>query len=84
MVFTSMKLNNGEQTNYGFGLQFDTDDKGRKYAWHSGRSRGGRNALVIYPKEKLVVCISSNTNGDGIVEEAESIAQSFMNEIEKN
>ena len=84
MVFTSMKLNNGEQTNYGFGLQFDTDDKGRKYAWHSGRSRGGRNALVVYPKDKIIVCISANTNGDGIVEEAESIARSFINELEKN
>ncbi len=82
MVFTSMELNNGKKTNYGFGLQFDTDDKGRKYAWHSGRSRGGRNALIVYPKEKLVVCISSNTNGDAIVEEAENIAQSFLNETE--
>ncbi len=84
MVFDSMKLNNGEKTNYGFGLQFDTDDKGRNYAWHSGRSRGGRNALVIYPNEKLVICISSNTNGDGIVEEAERIAFSFINEMGQN
>lgn len=84
MVFDSMKLNNGEKTNYGFGLQFDTDDKGRNYAWHSGRSRGGRNALVIYPAEKLIICISTNTNGDGIVEEAESIAMSFINEMEQN
>ena len=42
MVFTSMELNNGEKTNYGFGLQFASDEKGRNYAWHSGRSRGGR------------------------------------------
>ncbi|WP_445382989.1 serine hydrolase domain-containing protein [Robiginitalea sp. IMCC43444] len=84
MVMTSMRLNNGDKTNYGFGLQYDTDAKGRYYAWHSGRSRGGRNALVIYPKKKLVVCISANTNGDGIVEEAESIAQSVLNEMEKN
>lgn len=84
MVMTSMKLNNGDKTDYGFGLQYDTDAKGRNYAWHSGRSRGGRNALVIYPKKELVVCISANTNGDGIVEEAENIAQSFLNEMEKN
>lgn len=83
MVFTSMVLNNGDKTDYGFGLQFDSDDKGRNYAWHSGRSRGGRNALVIYPKQQLIVCISTNTNGDGIVEEAESIAQSYLTEIEK-
>ena len=79
MVFTSLVLNNGEKTSYGFGLQFDIDDAGRSYAWHSGRSRGGRNALVIYPKEKLVVCISSNTNGEGIVVEAENIARYFLN-----
>ena len=83
MVFTSMVLNNGDKTDYGFGLQFDSDNKGRNYAWHSGRSRGGRNALVIYPEQRLIVCISTNTNGDGIVEEAESIAQSYLNEIEK-
>ncbi len=84
MIFTSMVLNNGETTNYGFGLQFDSDSEGRNYAWHSGRSRGGRNALVIYPDEKLVVCISTNTNGDGIVEEAENIALAFLNDINKN
>lgn len=81
MVFTSMELNNGEVTNYGFGLQFDSDNKGRNYAWHSGRSRGGRNALVIYPEQQLIVCISTNTNGDGIVEEAERIAQSYLDEL---
>ncbi len=81
LVFTSMQLNNGEKTDYGFGLQFYTDPDGREYAWHSGRSRGGRNALVIYPTEKLVVCISANTNGDGIVEEAERIAQSYLGEM---
>ena len=76
-----MVLNNGEKTNYGFGLQFEVDDKGRRYAWHSGRSRGGRNALIIYPDERLIVCISANTNGVGIVEEAERIAQSYLNEM---
>ena len=83
MVFTSMVLNNGDKTDYGFGLQFDSDNKGRNYAWHSGRSRGGRNALVIYPEQRLIVCISTNTNGDSIVEEAESIARSFLDELDK-
>ncbi|MBX2875165.1 MAG: beta-lactamase family protein [Saprospiraceae bacterium] len=78
MIYTSMRLNDGSETAYGFGLQFDVDEKGRSYAWHSGRSRGGRNALVIYPDQKLIVCISANTNGDGIVIEAETIAKSFL------
>ena len=78
MILTSMKLENGEETAYGFGLQFDTDKNGVSFAWHSGRSRGGRNALVLYPEEKLVVCISANTNGEGIVEEAEEIALDFI------
>lgn len=82
-IFTSIKLNNGKETGYGFGLQFEKDKSGRKFAWHSGRSRGGRNALVIYPKEKVVVAISSNTNGDGIVTQAESIAQEFLKEMAK-
>ena len=78
MMYTSMKLKDGSETKYGFGLQFDVDEKGRSYAWHSGRSRGGRNALVIYPEQKLIVCISANTNGDGIVIEAETIAKSLL------
>lgn len=78
MIYTSMRLNDGSETGYGFGLQFDVDEKGRSYAWHSGRSRGGRNALVIYPDQKLIVCISANTNGDGIVIEAETIAKSLL------
>lgn len=78
MIYTSMKLKDGSETKYGFGLQFDVDEKGRTFAWHSGRSRGGRNALVIYPEQKLIVCISANTNGDGIVIEAETIAKSLL------
>jgi len=78
MVFSSLKTNNGKATQYGFGLEFSNDTVGRNYAWHSGRSRGGRNALVIYPKEKLVVCISANTNGDSIVSETERVAQEFL------
>ena len=81
MVFSSLKKKNGEETQYGFGLEFATDSAGRYYAWHSGRSRGGRNALVIYPEIKLVVCISANTNGDSIVNEAESIALEFLNDL---
>ena len=80
-MFTSLRLNNGEQTDYGFGLQYEIDENGSRYAWHSGRSRGGRNALVIYPEKKLVVCISANTNGDSIVEEAESIAKMYLKEM---
>ncbi len=76
--FTTFNLNSGEPTNYGYGLQFDKDIDGISYAWHSGRSRGGRNALVIYPDYKIVVCISVNTNGDSIVEEAENIARSYL------
>ena len=82
MIFKSLKLDNGEATQYGFGLEFATDAAGRSYAWHSGRSRGGRNSLVIYPQEKLVVCISSNTNGDSIVKEAEKIAQHFLDVVQ--
>lgn len=78
MMYTSMTLKDGSETKYGFGLQFDVDEKGRSYAWHSGRSRGRRNALVIYPEQKLIVCISANTNGDGIVIEAETIAKSLL------
>ncbi|NNJ52578.1 MAG: beta-lactamase family protein [Ignavibacteriaceae bacterium] len=81
MIFSSMKLKDGTETNYGFGLEFSTDEKGRKYAWHSGRSRGGRNALVIYPEYNLIVCISMNTNGERIVNETINVAKGFVNRI---
>ena len=81
LIFSSGKLSSGEDTEYGFGLEISKDDQNRFYAWHSGRSRGGRNALVIYPEEKIVVVLSANTNGDSIVEEAEKIAQLFLKEL---
>lgn len=81
-LFESMTLNDGEPTDYGFGIERATDNDSRLYLWHSGRSRGGRNALVIYPEERLVVAISANTNGESIVKEAETIAKTFLNATE--
>jgi CubicO group peptidase (beta-lactamase class C family) len=78
MLFTSIKLNDGTDTGYGFGMEFATDKEGRFYAWHSGRSRGGRNALILYPDSKLVVCISANTNGESLVPLVQEIASFFL------
>ncbi|MEO1033756.1 MAG: hypothetical protein AAFX55_20405 [Bacteroidota bacterium] len=78
-----MEINNGDYSDYGFGYQLETDKNGNSLAWHSGRSRGGRNALIIYPDLKLFICMSTNTNGEGIVNEAEEIANYFIEVLKK-
>ena len=82
LILSSMKLKNDEPTGYGFGLELETDSLGNFLAWHSGRSRGGRNGLVIYPKQKLVIMISANTNGDGIVNETEVVGRAFLKDLD--
>ncbi len=47
------KLKNGTQLTYGLGFGIDSDEKGRKYFYHSGTGTGFTSFLIIYPKEKL-------------------------------
>jgi len=60
--WTSATLNNGTPVNYGFGWRLETRN-GRQVIGHTGETRGFRNALLRYPKERIAVILLTNRNG---------------------
>lgn len=58
---TSQTLNNGDSTNYGVGWSV-LKDHGLKGYGHGGGSVGGITAFRVYPSEKMVVVILSNSS----------------------
>ncbi len=59
--WTSATLNDGTPTNYGFGWRLETRD-GQPVIGHTGETRGFRNALLRYPKQRLAVILLTNRN----------------------
>lgn len=80
MMWTSQKTLNGEETGYGIGWGVGSDDKGRRVISHGGGSVGGITALRIYPSEKVVVAIITNTSPADLTPLSEQIADVFLNE----
>jgi serine beta-lactamase-like protein LACTB, mitochondrial len=64
LLFTSQKLVNGGETNYGIGWRIGKDAKGRKIVNHSGTSIGGKAYVLIYPQEKIIVAIAANVTAN--------------------
>lgn len=62
LLWTSLKLKNGEETGYGLGWSVSTDRSGRRRVMHSGGSMGGTAYLVIYPDQRLVVALLANSD----------------------
>lgn len=60
-LFTPMRTTSGEDTHYAIGWRVDTDSVGRRVIAHSGGSVGANAFLVLYPEQKVVVAILSNT-----------------------
>jgi len=60
LLWTPTILANGEKINYCLGWRRDTNDSGNTYIHHGGSSIGGRSFLLIYPKEEIIVAITSN------------------------
>jgi CubicO group peptidase (beta-lactamase class C family) len=59
-LFTSMKTTAGEETNYGIGWRIGKQDGKREFA-HSGGSVGANAFLALYPDQRVVVAMLSNT-----------------------
>ena len=62
-MLTKTDLPNGKKINYGIGWGLGIDKKGRKIISHSGGNTGAVCRLIVYPEEKLVVAVVSNTFG---------------------
>ncbi len=80
-LFTSQKLNSGEETGVGIGWRRSWDMDGRRVYEHAGAMGGARSVISIFPDDSLVVAIMSNTYSPGHIEEtAHMIARPFLTE----
>ena len=61
-LIVPMTLPDGESTNYGLGWRTGEDERGHFYIGHSGGSVGGITMLIIYPEEKIVAAMLSNSS----------------------
>ena len=77
-MFTPQKTRNGVDTGYGLGWFVETDSRGRRYVWHGGRGIGGRSAIVIVPRARLVTVMLSNIEGERLDEHARRITGFFL------
>lgn len=62
---------------YGYGWRV-SDHKGRRTVWHTGETRGFRNALVRFPDERLSVVILTNRNEGDPIDLALAIADVYL------
>jgi CubicO group peptidase (beta-lactamase class C family) len=62
---------------YGFGWRI-SEHRGHRTVWHSGETRGFRNALVRFPDERLTVIILTNRNEAPPYRKALAIADLFL------
>jgi CubicO group peptidase (beta-lactamase class C family) len=60
-LYTPMRTTAGEDTHYGVGWRIGSDAAGRREIAHSGGSVGANAYLVMYPDQRVVVAILSNT-----------------------
>jgi serine beta-lactamase-like protein LACTB len=78
MMWTSQATSNGRDTGYGIGWNITADDAGRKIIRHSGGSVGGITELRIYPDQKLVIAVITNTAPASLTPLVNNIVSLFL------
>ena len=73
----SQHLKDGKATNYGIGWGSGKDGENRPYFGHTGGSVGGITMMRIYPEEKLVIAILSNSSDVNYGKLTEQLATLF-------
>lgn len=76
LACTPATLANGRATEYGFGW-YVRRDGGRFRVWHTGSTRGFRNAILRFPDEHLTVAVLTNRNESEPILLAERVAELF-------
>jgi CubicO group peptidase (beta-lactamase class C family) len=78
-IFSGTQFTNaGLATGYGIGWRTATDNYGHAWVGHSGGSVGGISMLQIFPAEKLVVVVLTNTSPANIGNLTSEIANAFI------
>ena len=73
-------LKNNDTINYGLGLNFGIDQKGRKYFGHAGGWNGYTSELLIYPEKSLAAVYLTNIRDRNL----ENPAKSFVSIVLDN
>jgi CubicO group peptidase (beta-lactamase class C family) len=76
-TFTQALLNNGSHTTYGFGWYVNSY-KGVPCVYHTGSTRGFRNAILRFPDLRLTVILLTNRNEGEPIQIVRKIAEQFM------
>jgi CubicO group peptidase (beta-lactamase class C family) len=76
-LLTTTPLNNGFETNYGFGVRIE-DYFGNKLIQHGGSVGGFRAIARTFPEEQLNIVILTNYSRSGIVSKANKISGIFL------
>jgi CubicO group peptidase (beta-lactamase class C family) len=76
-AWTPATLADGRRTEYGFGWFVGGDAHGRKQ-WHTGTTRGFRNAYLRYPDQRLAVIVLTNRNEREPIGIAQRIAEVYL------
>ena len=82
LFLTPRKLNNGYESNFGFGWSVFTDRDGRKVYIQQGNSIGGSSFLAIFPELKLVVSLCTNLADNSGSLPAGKITQLFLDKLD--
>jgi CubicO group peptidase (beta-lactamase class C family) len=75
-------LNNGFETNYGFGIRID-DHKGKKVVQHGGSVGGFRSIVRTFTEEHLNIIILSNFSGSNIGFKVNKISEIILGNNKK-
>lgn len=76
-LFSPQKTVSGAGTGNGLGWRISADSGGPRMS-QSGRTVGGRSAIVLVPERRLVVVILANIDGDHLDDHANRIATFFL------
>jgi CubicO group peptidase (beta-lactamase class C family) len=76
-LFSTQKTVSGASTGNGLGWRISADSRGPRMS-QSGRTVGGRSAIVLVPEHRLVVVILANIDGDHLDDHANRIATFFL------
>ena len=79
-AFTSGRLNNGEEIDYGFGWVLDSY-RGKARAYHTGSTRGFKNVYQRYPDLGLSITILTNRSSGNPMNIANQVSDILFNKI---
>ena len=77
-AFTSMKLNDGSYSNYGFGWMLRTDSTLGKIVMHTGDNPGYKTQIIRYiDKKKTIIVLNNNAhkNFGTIIQQLEAVVR---------